>query len=155
MSEDAALTLERLYVDIRYSLRQFVRNRGFTVTVILPLALASVPALDRGSVLRPGSIVSSGNRRPVRQRMAHVGHWLIETICTNSHFSVSARPARLMLQRKLLIWSFTCWRGSCTLHCPAISQLPCTVMQLVMTGGPSKALVTSKALIPVAGRVSV
>lgn len=39
VAEDAALTMERLFADVRYALRQLVRNRGFAVIAILTLAL--------------------------------------------------------------------------------------------------------------------
>jgi putative ABC transport system permease protein len=39
VAEDAALTLESLFADVRYALRQLVRNRGFAVIAILTLAL--------------------------------------------------------------------------------------------------------------------
>jgi predicted permease len=39
VAEDAALTLECLFADVRYALRQLVRNRGFAVIAILTLAL--------------------------------------------------------------------------------------------------------------------
>ena len=39
VAEDAALTLESLFADIRYALRQLLRNRGFAVVAILTLAL--------------------------------------------------------------------------------------------------------------------
>jgi putative ABC transport system permease protein len=39
VAEDTALPLERLWVDVRYTLRQLVRNRGFAVIAILTLAL--------------------------------------------------------------------------------------------------------------------
>ena len=39
MAEDAVLTLESLLADVRYALRQLLRNRGFAVIAILTLAL--------------------------------------------------------------------------------------------------------------------
>jgi putative ABC transport system permease protein len=39
VAEDAAVTLESLFADVRYALRQLVRNRGFAVISILTLAL--------------------------------------------------------------------------------------------------------------------
>ncbi len=36
---DAALTLESLFADVRYGLRQLVRNRGFAVIAVMTLAL--------------------------------------------------------------------------------------------------------------------
>jgi predicted permease len=39
VAEDAALTLESFFADIRYALRQLLRNRGFAVVAILTLAL--------------------------------------------------------------------------------------------------------------------
>ena len=39
VAEDAALTLETLFADVRYALRQLLRNRGFAVIAILTLAL--------------------------------------------------------------------------------------------------------------------
>lgn len=39
VAEDAALTLDSLFADVRYALRQLVRNRGFAVIAILTLAL--------------------------------------------------------------------------------------------------------------------
>jgi hypothetical protein len=36
---DAALTVEGLFADVRYALRQLMRNRGFTAIAILTLAL--------------------------------------------------------------------------------------------------------------------
>ena len=39
MAEDAALALESLLADVRYALRQLLRNRGFAVIAILTLAL--------------------------------------------------------------------------------------------------------------------
>jgi predicted permease len=39
VAEDAALTLERLFADVRYAFRQLLRNRGFAVIAILTLAL--------------------------------------------------------------------------------------------------------------------
>jgi putative ABC transport system permease protein len=39
VAEDASLTLETLFADVRYALRQLVRNRGFAVIAILTLAL--------------------------------------------------------------------------------------------------------------------
>jgi predicted permease len=38
-ASDAALTLESLFADVRYALRQLVRNRGFAVIAVLTLAL--------------------------------------------------------------------------------------------------------------------
>jgi predicted permease len=39
VAEDAALTLESLFSDVRYAVRQLARNRGFAVIAILTLAL--------------------------------------------------------------------------------------------------------------------
>jgi putative ABC transport system permease protein len=39
VAEDTALTMEKLWADVRYALRQLVRNRGFAVIAILTLAL--------------------------------------------------------------------------------------------------------------------
>jgi hypothetical protein len=39
VAEDAALTLESLFADVRYALRQLVRSHGFAVIAILTLAL--------------------------------------------------------------------------------------------------------------------
>jgi predicted permease len=39
VAEDAAMTLESLLADVRYALRQLLRNRGFAVIAILTLAL--------------------------------------------------------------------------------------------------------------------
>ncbi len=39
VAEDAALPLESLFADVRYALRQLLRNRGFAVITILTLAL--------------------------------------------------------------------------------------------------------------------
>jgi predicted permease len=38
-AEDAALSVENLFADVRYALRQLLRNRGFAVIAILTLAL--------------------------------------------------------------------------------------------------------------------
>jgi hypothetical protein len=39
VGEDAVLSMESLFADVRYAVRQLLRNRGFAIMAILTLAL--------------------------------------------------------------------------------------------------------------------